>query len=125
MRLLLDSHVLVWAILQPERLGPRLQDLITDVRNDRFASVASIWELSLKAAKGRMLLPPDLRRFLTESSIDVLPVDIEHALAAAALPDHHGDPFDRLLVAQAQVERLTLVTSDRQLAAYDVDILTP
>lgn len=125
MRLLLDSHVLIWSIYQPDRLGRNLEDLITDVRNDRLASVASIWELALKAAKGRISLPQDLRRVLADASIDVLPVGLDHALAAATLPDLHGDPFDRMLVAQAQVEQLTLVTADRRMADYDIDVLTP
>ena len=125
MRLLLDSHILVWAILQPERMTSALERTLADQRNERYVSAATIWELGLKQGREKISLPRDLTTDLEEINAKALDVTMEHAVASLQLPSLHGDPFDRMLVAQAQVERLTLVTVDRRLADYDVDVLTP
>ncbi len=125
MRLLLDSHIVVWAILQPERMTSALERTLADQRNERYVSAATIWELGLKQGREKIALPRDLTTDLEEINAEALDVTFGHAVAAAKLPFHHADPFDRMLIAQAQIERLTLVTADRRLAAYDVDLLTP
>lgn len=88
-----------------------------------LVSAASIWELSIKIAKGNLTIQGDLEHHLAATGFDSLPVTMPHALAAAKLPKHHGDPFDRMLVAQAASEGLTLVTADREQAKYGVDVI--
>ncbi len=112
-------------MLQPERLGTRLKELLADRRTDRLVSAASIWELGLKQRRERVVLPDDISGQLQAIGADVLDVTMDHAIASTKLPFHHADPFDRMLVAQARIEGLTLVTADRRMAAYDVDLLTP
>jgi PIN domain nuclease of toxin-antitoxin system len=118
---LLDTHLLLWAAAGSNRLPPKAADLIQDEANRLLFSAASIWEVAIKAGLNR----PDfkvsagrLRRALFENGYDELPITGRHAAAIANLPDIHKDPFDRILVAQAQVEDLTLCTSDRVLASY-------
>lgn len=124
MRLLLDSHVLLWWVTDHERLPTAVGARIRD-EDEIVVSVASPWELGLKYAKVRLAGPSmsQLRDAVVAGGMGVLDVSWRHADVAAGLPTHHGDPFDRMLVAQAQVERLTLVTADPLIAAYDVDTL--
>lgn len=127
MRLLLDTHVWLWWMTSPSRLPHVTGDALGVADNSRFWSAACAWEIGVKYALGKLPLPVDPREFvrtrMVETGASGLPVTHEHALVAAALPLHHRDPFDRLLVAQAQVDGLTLVTGDPQMAAYDVPIL--
>ncbi|MBV8154333.1 MAG: type II toxin-antitoxin system VapC family toxin [Candidatus Eremiobacteraeota bacterium] len=126
MRILLDSHVFVWVKAGPENLSDQARAAIIDPANEVFVSVASAWELWIKHSKKSIVqLAPVLdsgaRGFLkglTESDIELLDVTLEHAAMAAALPHLHRDPFDRMLIAQALLERLTLMTSDRQFKRY-------
>jgi len=96
---------------------------VRDPDSDVLVSAASAWEIAIKARLGKLKAPPDLRDSLREAQLRELPVTLEHGLAVATLPLHHTDLFDRILVAQAQLERLTLVTSDPAMAAYDVALL--
>jgi PIN domain nuclease of toxin-antitoxin system len=125
-RILLDTHVFLWLNTEPERLGDHLA-LVENPRHDRLVSAASAWEIAIKASIGRLSLPEPAGRWMPArlASIGATPVPVEHAhaLAVADLPLHHHDPFDRLLVAQAQVLGVAILTSDRQLARYDVDVL--
>jgi PIN domain nuclease of toxin-antitoxin system len=123
MRLLLDSHALLWWMDDPSRLLPAARLAIADPRNLVFASAASVWELGLKIAKGKLRLPAGFHDLLDRNGIGALPFTAQHALASVALPPLHGDPFDRALVAQCQIESLTLATRDRQLGDYGVAIL--
>lgn len=123
MRLLLDSHVVLWSLQSPERLPGDVVAMITDPVNSVDVSVASLWELAIKQSIGKLTVDGDLREHLSLQSFSELPVLGEHALAVRDLPPHHGDPFDRLLIAQARCEGLTIVTSDRVFAAYDVPTL--
>jgi PIN domain nuclease of toxin-antitoxin system len=118
MKLLLDTHALLWALAQPERLSGEARAAIADARNAVFVSAASSWEIEIKTALGKLRTPPDLEAQLTERRFLELPIRLKHALALRRLPLHHRDPFDRMLVAQAMVEGLTLVTSDEQVLAY-------
>ncbi|WP_448638857.1 type II toxin-antitoxin system VapC family toxin [Geodermatophilus sp. URMC 63] len=120
MRVLLDTHVLVWAATTPERLGTGL-DLLADA-DSRLASAVCVWELAIKQVLGKLSLGTDVRtwtrRVTRELVLDHLPVTAEHAAAVEQLPDVHRDPFDRLLVAQAVAEGAVLVTGDRRLLGY-------
>ena len=121
MQLLLDTHLLVWAMGEPERLDPALVRLLEDPMNTPVFSVASLWELVIKRGLDRpdfQLEPPVLRQALLEAGWRELPVEAHHVLAVGQLPGLHRDPFDRLLLAQAQVDGLLLITADQQLAQY-------
>jgi PIN domain nuclease of toxin-antitoxin system len=120
-RLLLDTHLLLWAAAAPERLPVAAAELIEDAGNVPVFSAASLWEVAIKAGLGRADFTADagvLRRGLIENGYEELPVSAAHACAVAALPLLHGDPFDRMLVAQALVEGLTLVTAVPALRGY-------
>lgn len=123
MRLLLDSHVLLWWLDGDERLGQVAVDAIADGGNDAIVSVATLWELTIKQGIGKLEIDGDLRTHLTEEGFTELPITGSHADAVGDLPPHHRDPFDRMLVAQARVEGLTLVTADSRLYEYDVPVL--
>lgn len=123
MRLLLDTHVLLWALTDDRRLAPEARAAISDGRNAVFVSAASAWEITIKRALGKLRAPSDLALQLREARFEDLDVSVDHALAVGDLPDHHRDPFDRLLVAQATVAGLTLVTHDPQIQRYDIAIL--
>lgn len=123
MRLLLDTHVLLWALADDARLLPSARDRIADGRSSVFVSAVSAWEITIKRALGKLRVPDDLVEQLRMARFEDLDITIEHALAVADLPDHHRDPFDRLLVAQARVDGLTIVTHDPQVQQYDVAVL--
>jgi PIN domain nuclease of toxin-antitoxin system len=125
MRLLLDTHVVLWLIDDPQRLPDRWPDAIAAADQVRLSAVVG-WEIAVKRSLGRLQAPEpaDIERTLTGAGFEPLHVNWEHAVASAELPWLHRDPFDRLLVAQAQVEQLLLVTVDEQLRAYDVAALT-
>ncbi|MGH3933042.1 MAG: type II toxin-antitoxin system VapC family toxin [Pseudonocardiaceae bacterium] len=123
MRLLLDSHVVLWSLHSPERLSAAAITAITDPTNSVDVSVATLWELSIKQSIGKLTVDGDLREHLMRQRFAELPVLGEHALAVRDLPLHHRDPFDRLLIAQARCEGHTLVTSDQAMTAYDVPIM--
>jgi PIN domain nuclease of toxin-antitoxin system len=126
-RLLLDTHVFLWLQSDRSRLPPDVLVALADLDNDLHLSVASAWEVGIKYAAGKLPLPQDpaswLSSRLSASGTAPLPISLQHALVGASLPRHHSDPFDRLLVAQAQVEVLTLVTGDPRMSAYDVEVL--
>jgi PIN domain nuclease of toxin-antitoxin system len=121
MRLLLDTHLLVWAMGEPERLPTGCAAMLEDPSNSLLFSVASLWELVIKQALGRPdfnLEPSLLRQALLDGGWQELPIEASHALAVSQLPPLHRDPFDRLLLAQAQVEGLLLLTADSRLSLY-------
>ncbi|MGH9046833.1 MAG: type II toxin-antitoxin system VapC family toxin [Acidimicrobiales bacterium] len=126
MRLLLDTHVFLWLLADPGRLGAPI-GLLEDPSNDLLFSAASAWEIAIKVQLGRLDLPDDPRRFVPDRmraiGAEPLPVELNHALVVSELPPLHRDPFDRLLVAQARHLRLTIVTADVQVAQYEVDTL--
>lgn len=121
MQILLDTHLLVWAMGSPERLPAGLAAMLEDPQNTPWFSVASLWELVIKQALGRPdfhVQPPQLRRALLDGGWQELPIQAHHALAVASLPPLHRDPFDRMLLAQACADGLLLITADQQLAGY-------
>lgn len=128
MRLLLDAQAWLWWISAPDRRGVRARELTAARENQVLLSAVSALEISIKSAFGKPSLdePPELfvPKWAQRSRVDELAVDLRHALRAGALPPHHREPFDRLLVAQAQVEGLPIVTADRQLSAWEVEIVS-
>lgn len=126
-RTLLDTECWLWWHLAPDRLNRRAEAIFTERRSPLVLSAASSWEIAIKVGLGKLTLPSPPERFvpeqLAEDGIDALPIVHAHALHIASLPAHHSDPFDRLLLAQAQLERCELMTADAQLVAYDVDIV--
>lgn len=123
MRLLLDSNAVLWWLAGDERLGDDPLALIDDPFNDVAVSAASVWELGIKQALGKLDLADGYHETLTEEGIDLLPITPAHALAAAALPAHHRDPFDRMIIAQAQRGGYAVVTADRRFADYGVAVV--
>ena len=120
MRLLLDTHVAIWFLEDPERLHVDARSALERPDTVGYVSAASVWETALKEAKGMITLPERLEVAAVRVGFVDLPVTWRHARAAAELPALHSDPFDRMLVAQAKVESLVLVTRDRRLSGYDV-----
>lgn len=122
-RVLLDTHTLLWWLADDSRLGPAARALIADERNEAWVSAASAWEISIKRALGKLEAPEDLDSIVADEGFERLPVTFFHGEQAGALPPLHRDPFDRMLIAQAQAEGLELVTADERLAAYAVRIV--
>ena len=126
MRLLLDTHVFLWLLAEPDRLGEHIGS-VEDPRNEFFLSAASSWEIAIKTQLGRLHLPEDPRRYVPDRmraiGAEPLPIEHNHALAAVELPPLHRDPFDRILVAQARGLRLTILTADVNIARYEVETL--
>lgn len=121
MKLLLDTHLLLWAAGSPERLSPPARALLEDPENELFFSAASLWEIAIKRGLGRDDFKVDarvLRRGLLDNGYSELPIASEHAVAIDTLPPIHKDPFDRILVTQAMVEGITLLTADGLVAQY-------
>lgn len=125
-RILLDTHAWLWMNGSVERLSEVAQKLLSDAENTLYLSAASVWEISIKAAGGKLVLPEPPERYivarLAANQVDALAIHPLHAIRAAALPMHHRDPFDRMLVAQAQIEGLELMTHDHVLSNYEVGI---
>ena len=119
-RLLLDTHVLLWSLAEPRKLSDRARDALENAHNDVFVSAVSAWEITVKRAKGRMTAPDNLSAVIEERGFTHLPLTFHHAERAGSLPLHHRDPFDRFLVAQAQIEGLVLVTRDAQIPLYSI-----
>jgi PIN domain nuclease of toxin-antitoxin system len=124
-RFLLDTHLLLWAAGEPHKLGHRATEILENVSHEVVFSAASIWEVAIKSALNRADFVADaeiLARELRRHGFVELPVRAVHAARVGALPALHADPFDRILVAQARLERLTLLTHDRRVAAYPGDV---
>ncbi len=127
MKYLLDTHVLIWRHLSPERLAPEVRAVLQETSNDVCVSIASAWEMSIKARIGKLSVPDTAARLFRDtvamSAYDVVDISLAHIACLDSLPLHHRDPFDRLLVAQAIVEECVLVTADVQLRAYPTSVL--
>ncbi|MCP4408977.1 MAG: type II toxin-antitoxin system VapC family toxin [Gammaproteobacteria bacterium] len=127
-RYLIDTHCWLWWNAEPDRLHPKAYDAIADGNNTILLSVASAWEISIKYALGKLKLPDAPESYvpkrLESNSITALPIALHHALAVSSLPILHRDPFDRLLVAQAQIEDLILITADAKIKQYEISVLS-
>jgi PIN domain nuclease of toxin-antitoxin system len=124
---LLDTHTFLWWNLGDPQLSARARAFIAEGKNEIFVSAASAWEIAIKVSKGRLVLPESPERYMANRMAHfgflALPIQPDHALRVASLPSIHDDPFDRLLVAQSQMENLPILTADSEIARYPVDIL--
>lgn len=127
MKLLLDTHIFIWWADQPEKLSHSALSALEDEANELLLSVASVWEMQIKIQLGKLKLSLPLKELVKNqqetNDVTVSPVALTHVLALDALPFHHNDPFDRLLIAQSIEEDLTLVSADSQFSAYSVKLL--
>lgn len=125
MRLLLDTHIFVWMVGEPERLSPAVAAAVVNPDNDVYLSAVSVWEIAIKRALGRLRFPLErLDALLAEMGVEILDLTAAHAIATGDLPRHHDDPFDRALIGQAKVEGLTLVSVDQAMVRYDLVSMT-
>ena len=123
MKILLDTHILLWWLADDQRLPSQAAATIEDPDIDVVVSAASAWEISIKHAVGRLEAPDDMLEAVAASDFGALAITAAHAVAAGRLPPHHADPFDRMLIAQAQTEGFTLVSVDKRFSDYDVELL--
>jgi PIN domain nuclease of toxin-antitoxin system len=127
MKLLIDAHALIWYVDQDHLLSPTARAAIAAPSNDRLLSAGTIWEIAIKVGLKKLALPQPYRPWMEQAIAGlgamILPITVEHADVQTGLPDHHRDPFDRLLVAQALVENLPVVSADAQLDAYGINRL--
>lgn len=127
MRVLLDTHTFLWWTTDDPSMSARVKEIIADGHNVVFLSAASVWEISIKSARGRLVLPePPAQYIFSRMSLyrfQPLPIQVSHAAHVYELPQHHNDPFDRLLIAQSQLESLPLVTRDDDILQYDLNTI--
>jgi len=125
MRLLLDTHTFIWAATLDEKLSPKARKLLLESNNELFFSTASIWEMAIKSSIGKLILQQPIEQIINEqiqiNGLKILNIESAHALAVASLPWHHRDPFDRLLISQSKLERLTILGRYSVMDAYGVD----
>ncbi len=124
MTLVLDIHVLLWWLAEDDQLTPAMREAIAEPTTPVVVSAASAWEMAIKAGLGKLSIPGDLTGEIGRQGLDELPVTVEDGVAAGALPRHHADSFDRMLIAQAARRRFVLVTADRRFTDYDVLVLS-
>ena len=122
MRYLLDTHILLWWLAADSRLSAGALSTITEPRNRIFISAATVWEIGIKSQLGKLKIEESIPLLLLSEGFEELSITGLHAQEAANLPGHHKDPFDRMLIAQARLERLTLISTDNNIADYDVDL---
>lgn len=127
MRLLLDTHTLLWFLRQPHVLPPKVLEVITDPGTDAVVSLLSLWEIAIKSGLNKLYLPKPYDELfpqsVTDSGLSLLPIEPTHLAVLSRLPQHHRDPFDRLLIAQAMAEGMTLASCDKHFPAYGVPLL--
>ena len=124
MRLLIDSNAFIWMVSRPAELSIAARRALVDPENDRFISIAGIWEISIKLSQGKLALPGTLEDAIDGMAATLLPIAMPYIKQAQNLPFHHRDPFDRMMIAQAMEDGLTIVTRDRIFSAYGVPVLT-
>lgn len=127
MRALLDTHTFLWWNTEDPQLSARAREIIADGRNEIILSAASVWEISIKAAKGKLILPEPPEQYIANRMelyrFQPLLIQVSHATRVYSLPHHHDDPFDRMLIAQSQVESLPLLSADPEIRKYDVEVI--
>lgn len=123
MMYLLDTNVLLWYLSDDASLRKDIKDLISNPSNSIYVSTVSSWEISIKQALGKLEAPDTLKEAILATRFDLLPISLDHTLAAKDLPNHHFDPFDQLLIAQAQVEKLVFITHDDRIPQYPIKCL--
>ncbi|MGD8587412.1 MAG: type II toxin-antitoxin system VapC family toxin [Chromatiales bacterium] len=125
MNLLLDTHILLWWLADEPRLGQSIRESIVNPSTRVMISTASVWEIGIKQALGKLEVPESILPVIQDEGFEELPITGLHAELAARLPNHHRDPFDRMLIAQALLEELILVTNDKQIENYDLHLIKP
>ncbi|MHB8626012.1 MAG: type II toxin-antitoxin system VapC family toxin [Aggregatilineales bacterium] len=127
MKYLLDTHIFIWLDSEPTKLSAKVADLCSNKKNQLFLSIASVWEMQIKIQLGKLTLPASLKKTIIEqqttNAIQLLPIELKHVLNLSSLPNHHKDPFDRMLIAQARAERVRLVSNDPAIAKYGVTVV--
>ncbi len=127
MKYLLDTHTFIWLDNDPGKLSSKVAELCSARENQLLVSLASIWEMQMKIQVGKLNLPISVADMITDqqsaNAIQLLSIDLSHILELASLPDHHKDPFDRLLIAQARIERARLITDDPKIGKYSVPVV--
>ncbi len=123
MNFLLDTHILLWFLANDSKLSGQVREVITNPNNLIFVSTISAWEISIKQSLGKLIAPSNLEEALRFSRLEVLAMKLVHGIKVADLPMHHKDPFDRMLIVQALVESLTIITVDQKFKFYDVPLL--
>lgn len=124
-RFLLDTHTLLWWLVDSPQLGERCKEIISDQRNQIFVSAATSWEISIKMSLGKLEAPEDMDSVVEDEGFSKLPISLYHGQLAGQLPPIHRDPFDRMLVAQAQAEGLIIMTADENIGQYGVRVQDP
>ena len=119
-RFLLDTHVMLWWLNDAPELGPRCRDVLSDERNEVFVSAATAWEISIKTVIGKLEAPEDIDTIVEDEGFSKLSISLYHGQLAGRLPALHRDPFDRMLIAQAQAEGLVLITADENIIKYNI-----
>lgn len=122
-RILLDTHVFLWWLADDARLGGDAREALSNGGNDIYVSAASSWEISIKKCNGKLTGPDDIDSIVEQERFMKLPITLVHGELAGRLPEHHKDPFDRMLIAQAQVEKLIILTADEKIQQYDVPVV--
>lgn len=120
-RYLVDTHILLWWLLDDRKLTKKIRNVIIDVDNHILVSAASVWEIAIKKSNHRIDVPSNYIAIVAENNIEIVPITSEHALYVEYLPHIHSDPFDRMLIAQSIVERATLITADKNIHRYKAD----
>lgn len=120
---LLDTHIFIWWMENKKRLDKNLFNILKNPKNTIILSAATIWEIVIKRAKGKLKTSITLEKGIKQSGFIILPIQMTHVLGIQKLPHYHADPFDRLLISQSQIESLTLITSDQKIWQYDIDVL--
>lgn len=123
MRILIDTHILIWHLEGNAQLSPDRRNIIADAANNILISKVSLWEIAVKLSLGKLQLAKSLKEIISEiefSTSELLPIENDHILSVASLPFHHKDPFDRLMIAQALTENIPVITSDPDFASYGV-----
>lgn len=123
MRVLVDTHVLLWMFADPGRIGPEAANLLKSTDTKPVVSVISLWEIAIKRAAGKLTVPARFLDHLRSAGLEVLALSADHAWRAGALPMHHRDPFDRALIAQSLVEDIALITHDQNMVAYSAKVI--
>lgn len=123
MRLLIDSNAFIWMVSQPRELSAASREALVDPANERFLSIAAVWEVAIKLSGGKLELPGTLQAAVDGMAAEILQITMRHVGRIQTLPFHHRDPFDRMMIAQAIEEGLTIVTRDRHFPAYGVPVL--
>lgn len=120
---LIDTHIFIWSMVKSDRLSTKLIKLLSDAENEIFLSIASVWEMIIKKRRKKLRFPKDIESGIKKVGFHLLSVNLNHVLAVDKLPDYHADPFDRLLIAQAITESITLITSDEKIWKYNVPVI--